>query len=110
MSDTVSCGSCGSCGSCDCFGNSGGGGGCCDDAGDSGAYGGTTAADVVVDVLETALEIGTDAYLPVPTNTSRKRPEDADAEIDTDPCYNSDTCKCVTVCTLLFSGLSILGE
>lgn len=99
MSDTVSCGS-GDC-DCDCFGNSDG---CCDDVGggreDSGAYGATSNGEAIADFIETAIDVGMDAYEPVPTNTSRKKPQDADA----------DTYQCI-ICSMIFlSVLSIIGK
>lgn len=101
MSDTVSfgsCGSCGTCGSCDCdcFGNVGGG--------DSGTYEVTSNGEVIADVIETALDIGLNAYEPVPTNTARKKPQDADADADTDTCQN-------TICvTIFFLVVSVIGK
>lgn len=59
---------------CDCFGNSDGC--CCDDAGggpeNSTTYGAISTGDVVADCLDTAIDIGTDAYEPIPSNTSKK--------------------------------------
>lgn len=110
MSDCGSCGTCGSCGSCDCdcncFGHSDG---CCDNVGDgpNDAYGPTTTADVVADCVEAAIDIvdvATDGYTPVVTNTTRKNPQDADA----DKC--SDTCIWVSAVTGFFSISSIIGK
>lgn len=105
MSDTCSCASCGSCG-CDCFGNS---------DGDAAlrpehrvTYGAISTGDVVADVTETALDITTDAYEPIPTNTSRKKRQNADGETDADMC--SDMCRCVAGWTLALSVLSIIGK
>lgn len=102
MSDTGSCGDC----DCDCFGNSGD---CCDDigGGSEDAYGATSNDDEIATCIETALDvasIGIDTYEAVPTNTSRKRAENGEADSD------SDTCQCITFCALLFSILSVIGK
>lgn len=97
MSDTVSFGSCGSC-FCGCFGYSDG---CC---GESGSYVIPSNGEEIADVIETALDVGLDAYEPVPTNASRKKTQDAD--VDTDTC----TCQSIVSGILFFSILSVIGK
>lgn len=95
---------------CDCFGNSDGC--CCDDAGGgpekNTTYGAISTGDVVADCLDTAIDIGTDAYEPIPSNTSKKKSQNTDAETDPEAC--TDTCKWATASTLLLSVLSIIGN
>lgn len=65
-----------------------------------------STGEVVEDCLETALDIGTDAYVPIPSNTSRKKFQNADAKSDA----HSDTCKCVIAGTIFLSVISIIGN